>query len=84
MEKLRQAFTGLEVSKNTLHDFTRKHCNLSLKKSQFQPVDKNSKEKIKEYLDWIRKWEKTSMDFTRNYVLLDESAFHINAKCSMV
>jgi transposase len=83
MEQLRQVFTGLKVSKSTVHDFVRNHCNLSLKKAQFQPVDRNSEEKIKERLDWIRKWEKTDMDFTKNCVFLDESAFHINMKRSM-
>lgn len=62
MEQLRQVFTGLKASKTTVHDFVRKSCNLSLKKAQFQPVDRNSEEKIKERLDWIRKWEKTDMD----------------------
>ncbi|KAG0163018.1 hypothetical protein DFQ30_000860 [Apophysomyces sp. BC1015] len=83
MEKLRQAFTGLKVFKITLHEFIKKHCNLSPKKAQFQLIDKNSEEKIKECLDWIRKWEKTNMDFTRNCILLDESAFHISMKRSM-
>ncbi|ORE09995.1 hypothetical protein BCV72DRAFT_316914 [Rhizopus microsporus var. microsporus] len=49
MEQVRQ------VSKSTVHDFVRKHCNPSLKRAQFKPVDRNSEEKIKEYLDWIRK-----------------------------
>ncbi|OAD81086.1 Homeodomain-like DNA binding domain-containing transcription factor [Phycomyces blakesleeanus NRRL 1555(-)] len=59
------------------------HCILSLKKARFQPVDWNSKEKIQERLDWIHKWEKTDTDFMTNCVFLDESAFHINLKCSM-
>lgn len=83
MEQLKQIFTGIKVSKSTVHDFVRMHWNLSLKKAQFQPVDRNSEEKIKERLDWIRKWEKTDMDFTKNWVFLDESTFHINMKRSM-
>ncbi|KAL1936371.1 hypothetical protein VTP01DRAFT_505 [Rhizomucor pusillus] len=83
VEQLRQVFTGLQVSKSTVYDFVRKHCNLSLKKARFQPVDRNSEEKIQECLDWIRKWEKTEMDFTRNCVFLAESAFHINMKRSI-
>ncbi|KAG0817207.1 hypothetical protein G6F18_008281 [Rhizopus arrhizus] len=83
MKKLKQIFTGLKVSKSTLFDFVKEHCNLSLKKSRLQPIDRNSEEKIQERLDWIRKWEKTNMDFMRNCVFLDESAFHINLKRSM-
>jgi len=42
-----------------------------------------ARKKIQERLDWIRKWEKTDMDFTTNCVFLDESAFHINLKRSI-
>jgi transposase len=83
MKKLKQMFTELKVSKTTLFDFVKQHCNLSLKKARLQPKDRNSEEKIQERLDWIRKWEKTDMNFTRNCVFLDESAFHINLKRSM-
>ena len=58
MKKLKQIFTELKVSKSTLFDFIKEHCNLSLKKAWFQPIDRNSEEKIQERLDWIRKWEK--------------------------
>ncbi|KAG1448982.1 hypothetical protein G6F55_010385 [Rhizopus delemar] len=83
MKKLKQMFTKLKVSKTTLFDFVKQHCNLSLKKAQLQPIDRNSEEKIQERLDWVHKWEKTDMDFTRNCVFLDESTFHINLKRSM-
>ncbi|KAG0738000.1 hypothetical protein G6F23_010000 [Rhizopus arrhizus] len=83
MKKLKQIFTELKVSKSTLLGFIKEHCNLSLKKARFQPIDRNSEEKIQERLDWIRKWEKTDIDFTRNCVFLDESTFHINLKRSM-
>ncbi|KAG1443306.1 hypothetical protein G6F56_010721 [Rhizopus delemar] len=83
MKKLRQIFTELKVSKTTLFNFVKRHCNLSLKKARLQPIDRNSEEKIQERLDWIHKWDKSDMDFTRNCVFLDESAFHINLKRSM-
>ncbi|KAG1135159.1 hypothetical protein G6F37_012923 [Rhizopus arrhizus] len=83
MKKLKQIFTELKVSKTALFDFVKQHCNLSLKKARLQLIDRNSEEKIQERLDWVRKWEKTDMDFTRNCVFLDESAFHINLKRSM-
>lgn len=34
MEQLGQTSIGFKVLKSTLHDFVRKHCNLSLKKAQ--------------------------------------------------
>ncbi|RCH83993.1 hypothetical protein CU097_006764 [Rhizopus azygosporus] len=46
MKKLKQMFTELKVSKTTLFDFVKQHCNLSLKKARLQPKDRNSEEKI--------------------------------------
>ncbi|KAL1929638.1 hypothetical protein VTP01DRAFT_1776 [Rhizomucor pusillus] len=50
MERLLQKFEGLEVSKSTLYEFVRTHCNLTPKKARFQPVDRNSEAKIQERL----------------------------------
>ncbi|KAG0947461.1 hypothetical protein G6F57_002319 [Rhizopus arrhizus] len=44
---------------------------------------RNSEAKIQERFDWIRKWDETDMDFRKNCVFLDESAFHINMKRTM-
>jgi plasmid replication initiation protein len=63
MERLRQTFKDLKISKNTLYNFVRKDCNLTLKKACFQPIKRNSEEKIHERLEWVRKWETTDMDF---------------------
>lgn len=83
MEKLRQRFEGIQMSKTTLYRFMKNECNLSLKKAKFQPVDRNSEAKIQERFDWIRKWDETDTDFRKNCVFLDESAFHINMKRSV-
>ncbi|CEG78177.1 hypothetical protein RMATCC62417_12822 [Rhizopus microsporus] len=84
MERLLQKFQELKVSKSTVYNFVRTECNLSLKKTQFQPVDKNSeKKKIQKRFDRVHKWECTDMDFRTNCAFLDESAFHINLKRSM-
>jgi hypothetical protein len=83
MERLLQKFQNFKVSKSTVYNFVRTERNLSLKKAQFQPVDRNSEEKIQERFDWVRKWECTGMDFRTNCVFLNESAFHINLKRSM-
>ncbi|KAL4214354.1 hypothetical protein AB4K20DRAFT_1943400 [Rhizopus microsporus] len=55
MERLLQKFQDLKASKSTVYNFVRIECNLSLKKAQFQPVDRNSEEKIQECFDWVRK-----------------------------
>ncbi|KAG1164952.1 hypothetical protein G6F36_013604 [Rhizopus arrhizus] len=58
-------------------------CNLSIKQAQFQPVERNSEEKIQQRYDWVQKWQQTDLDFTTNCVSLDEAAFHINLKRGM-
>ncbi|ORE11572.1 hypothetical protein BCV72DRAFT_324531 [Rhizopus microsporus var. microsporus] len=74
MERLLQKFQDLKVSKSTVYNFVRTECNLLFKKAQFQP----------ERTDWVRKWECADMGFRTNCVFLNESAFHINLKRSMV
>ncbi|KAL1930110.1 hypothetical protein VTP01DRAFT_1264 [Rhizomucor pusillus] len=54
-----------------------------LKEARFQPVDRNSEDKIQERLDWVCKWNNTDMDFRKNRVFLHESAFHISMKRNM-
>ncbi|ORE10505.1 hypothetical protein BCV72DRAFT_332972 [Rhizopus microsporus var. microsporus] len=83
MKRLKQIFTELKVSKSTLFDSVKNCCNLSLKKARLRPIDRNSEDKIQERLDWVRKCEKSDIDFTRNYVFLDEPTFHISSKSSM-
>ncbi|KAL4206078.1 hypothetical protein AB4K20DRAFT_1999988 [Rhizopus microsporus] len=48
---------------DTVYNFVRTECNLSLKKAQFQPVDRNSEEKIQERFDWVHKWDCTYINF---------------------
>ncbi|KAG1167344.1 hypothetical protein G6F71_009551 [Rhizopus microsporus] len=63
MERLLQRFQDLKVSKSTIYNFVRTECGLSLKKAQFQPIDRNSGEKIQKRFEWVRKWEYRDMDF---------------------
>lgn len=60
----------------------RSECNLSLKKADFHSIERNSRAKIEERHDWVRKWENTDMNFLTNCVFLDESAFDVNMKRS--
>jgi transposase len=80
---LTQNFVDLNVSRSTIYNFMTTECNLSIKQAQFQPIERNSEEKIQQRYDWVQKWQQTDMDFTINCVFLDESAFHINLKRGM-
>ncbi|CEI95444.1 hypothetical protein RMCBS344292_09630 [Rhizopus microsporus] len=66
-----------------LDELIEKTLQLVSQKSSVSTHRSDNKEKIQERLDWIRKWEKANIDFTRNCVFLDESAFHINLKHGM-
>ncbi|KAG0740696.1 hypothetical protein G6F57_005412 [Rhizopus arrhizus] len=51
-ESLAQNFVGLNVSRSTVYNFMTTECNLSIKQAQFQPVERNSEEKIQQRYDW--------------------------------
>ncbi|CEG76001.1 hypothetical protein RMATCC62417_10962 [Rhizopus microsporus] len=50
MERLLQKLQDLKASKSIVYNFVRTECNLSLKKAQFQLVDRNSEEKFRSIL----------------------------------
>ncbi|KAI8393311.1 uncharacterized protein BYT42DRAFT_619149 [Radiomyces spectabilis] len=81
-EHLLKQFHDLKVSRNTVYNFMRSECNLSLKKADFHSIERNSPAKIDERYNWVCKWENTDMNFLTNCVFLDESAFDINMKRS--
>ncbi|OAD66447.1 Homeodomain-like DNA binding domain-containing transcription factor [Phycomyces blakesleeanus NRRL 1555(-)] len=58
-EHLLNRFKGLKVLCNTVHKFMKSECNLSLKKSDFPSIKRNSPAKIEERHDWDCKWENT-------------------------
>ncbi|KAG1442606.1 hypothetical protein G6F56_010995 [Rhizopus delemar] len=80
VESLLQNSVNLKVSRSTVYNFMTTQCNLSIKQAQFQPVERNSEEKIQQRYGWVQKWLQTDLDFTTNCVFLDESAFHTNLK----
>lgn len=82
-EHLLKCFSDFKVSRSTVYNFIRSECNLSLKKKQiFILLKEIARQKIEEQFDWVREWENTDMNFLKNCVFLDESAFDINMKRS--
>jgi hypothetical protein len=81
--KITSKIEKIQVPKTTLYRFMKNECNLSLKKANFQPVDRNREAKVQERFNWIHKWVEADMDFRKNCVFLDGSTFHINMKRSM-
>lgn len=54
-ESLAQNFVNLNVSRITVYNFKTTECNMSIKQAQFQPLERNSEEKIQQRYDWIQK-----------------------------
>ncbi|KAG1152166.1 hypothetical protein G6F37_001390 [Rhizopus arrhizus] len=83
VEHLLKSLVGLNVSRSTVYNLMTTQCNVSIKQAQFQPVERNSEEKMQQRCDWIQKWQQTDLDFTTNCAFLDESAFHIKLRRGM-
>ncbi|KAI8094955.1 uncharacterized protein B0P05DRAFT_633878 [Gilbertella persicaria] len=52
-ESLTQNFADLNASRSTIYNFMTTECNLSIKQAQFQPVERNSKEKIQQSASFL-------------------------------
>ncbi|KAG0938412.1 hypothetical protein G6F57_006859 [Rhizopus arrhizus] len=77
-------FADLKISKSSLHEFVTEKCRISLKRAHFHSIERNSPQKIEERYQRVKQWEKTDLDFKSNCVFIDETAFHIDMKRSMV
>ncbi|KAL1931158.1 hypothetical protein VTP01DRAFT_10295 [Rhizomucor pusillus] len=72
-----------EEQKRVILEYVEENPSAVLEELMERLLQRNSEEKIQERLGWVRKWERTDMDFRINCVFLDEPAFHINMKRSM-
>jgi hypothetical protein len=50
-------------------------CNLSIKQAQFQPVERNSEEKIQQRYDWVQKWQRTGLGLQQTASFLMNQPF---------
>lgn len=56
MDSLTKNFADLSVKKSTVHNFLKTKYNLSFKRLSTQPAARNSEVKIKDWMEWILKW----------------------------
>ncbi|KAG2214756.1 hypothetical protein INT45_001352 [Circinella minor] len=80
VEELTKNFEGFTLKETVVGKFISTECNLSIKKITRHPVARNQNAKIKERREWVETWAKTDMDYTKNCIFIDESAFDINMK----
>jgi len=82
VDSLTRSFEGLEIKKSAVHKFVVTECNISFKMVRKEAVERNSESNVMKRLEWIKTWEKTTMDFMTNCVFIDEAGFHVNMKRS--
>lgn len=78
MNSLTAAFEDLKINKTIVNRFMKEECNLSFKKVHLQPLKRNSEDAIEKRYTWAMEMANTDMDFLKNCVFIDESAFSIN------
>ncbi|KAI9295837.1 hypothetical protein K502DRAFT_324113 [Neoconidiobolus thromboides FSU 785] len=79
-ESLANHFEGFKVSKSTLKEHLTRNCNLTLRRVDSNPIEKNSTTNIEKRYDWAQNCNKTDIDFNTNCVFIDEASFYINIK----
>lgn len=79
-KELTEYFENLKLLKATLHHYMAGLWELSFKKANLEPIERNSPAKIQARVDWIEKWYSTEMDYMTNCVFIDETAFHVNLR----
>ncbi|CEP19424.1 hypothetical protein [Parasitella parasitica] len=65
-----------------VHEFMRDECNLSLKRATRWPEARANDDNVQKRYEWVIRWSKTDMDFSRNCIFIDEAGFDINMKPS--
>lgn len=82
VDELTKSFEGFSLKETVVGKFISTECNLSIKKVTRHPVARNQNAKVIERREWVEKWSKTDMDYTKNCIFIDESGFDINMKPS--
>lgn len=82
VEMLTSKFADLVIKKSRVHEFMRDECNLSLKRATRWPEVRANDDNVQKRYEWVIRWSKTDMDFSRNCIFIDEAGFDINMKPS--
>ncbi|GAA5816096.1 hypothetical protein MFLAVUS_009618 [Mucor flavus] len=83
VESLTETFAGFNLKKSTVNNFILYDCNLSMKKLTRRPVARNDTTRIEARYEWVLKRSATDMDYMKNCIFIDESAFDINMRPSL-
>ncbi|KAG1050346.1 hypothetical protein G6F43_007369 [Rhizopus delemar] len=66
---------------NDHSDNTRENNVLvTIKKITFEPEARNSADNLETRYEWFMRWKDSDVDFTNDYIFIDEAGFHINLR----
>ncbi|PHZ07864.1 uncharacterized protein RHIMIDRAFT_242215 [Rhizopus microsporus ATCC 52813] len=80
VESLTKALESFSLKRSTVNNSILYECNLSMKKLSRQLVARNDAAQIDIRYEWVLKWTTTDIDYMRNCIFTDESAFDINMR----
>lgn len=71
MERLISHFAGLKVAKTIVYEFMTKDYALTVKKTHFEPKERNSEKSIDARYSWASNFINTDMDYLNNCIFID-------------
>jgi transposase len=73
-------FMGFSISKTQLNHHLRNNMLVTIKKPTFEPEARSSADNLETRYEWFMRWKDSDVDFTKNYIFIDEAGFHINLR----
>ena len=67
-------FEDLKISKSQMNHHLRNNKLISIKKSIFDPMTRDSDNNLQTRYDWYMKWKGSDLSYTKNCVFIDEAA----------
>ncbi|KAG1148408.1 hypothetical protein G6F37_000414 [Rhizopus arrhizus] len=74
IDSLKSQFEGLKISKPQMSHHSRNNMLISVKKSTFNPMTRNSDNSLQTRYEWFMKWKGSDLGYTKNCVFIDEDA----------
>lgn len=53
---------------------------MTIKKITFEPEARNSADNLETRYEWFMRWKDSDVNFTNDYIFIDEAGFHINLR----
>ncbi|CEP12412.1 hypothetical protein [Parasitella parasitica] len=80
MDRLKNSFEDLSISKRTLHRYMADLWIFTLKRIQLEPLERNTPERIQSRKEWVQQAKEMGVDYMNNCVFIDEAGFNANLR----